>query len=413
VAFRNTRINHWAIAIVLGLIVISGLCWVNYSFSKDNPRGNDFLIQYEGTRALLLDGNSPYGEEAALRIQVAAYGHPAQADEDQLRFSYPLYSVILFAPFSVIKNYILARAVWMTMLELSLITMTFISFRLVEWKPPLSLQALILLFSLTWYHAIRGVENGNSVILVALLISAIFLLIKENKDQAAGILLAITTIKPQLVILLIYLILTWSIYQKRWLLIRWFITTMTALVLVGFLLVPNWILQNIWEILKYPDYNHVDTIAAAITELIPSFGITSKLGILAGLGILLIYEWWNGRKEQFSRFLWVAFLTLVINQWIGIQTCPDNFIIFLPSVILILSVCDKRWEKRGPLIVGSALGILLFGLWVLFLLTNQQTYQTDQNPVMFIPLPALTFICLYWIKWWIIAPVRTVWNESP
>lgn len=412
-AFRNNRINHWAIAIILGLIVIAGLAWVNYAFSKNNPGGNDFLVHYEGTRALLYGGNSPYGDEVATQIQIAAYGHPAQGDEQQIRFSYPLYSVILFAPFSIIKNYVLARAVWMTTLELSIVAMTFISFRLVEWTPPLWLQALILLFSLTWYHSVRGVVNGNTAILVALMISAILLLIKGNKDQAAGLLLAITTIMPQLVILLISIILIWAVYQKRWVLIRWFFLTLTILVLVGYFLIPNWILQNLWEILKYPDYNTAGTLAAVLTELIPSFGISLKWGIFTGLGILLIYEWWNGRKEHFSRFLWVAFITLVISQWIGIQTYPDYFIILFPSVILILAVCDKRWEKRGPLIVGSALGLMFFGLWILFTLTARQPYQNDQNPVMFIPLPALTFICLYWIKWWVIAPVSTIWNESP
>lgn len=412
-AFQKNRKIQWAITIILGFIVIAGLFWVNYLFSKNNPGGNDFLIQYEGTRAFLFDGNSPYSDEVASRIQVAAYGHPAQGDDQQLRFSYPLYSVILFAPFSLIKNFILARAVWMTLLELSLIAMTFISFRLVEWTPPLWLQALILLFSLTWYHAIRGVENGNTVILVALLISAIFLLIKENRDQAAGLLLAITTIKPQLVILLISLILIWAVYRKRWVLIRWFFVTLTLLVLVGFLLIPNWILQNLWEILKFPEYNSTGTLAAAVTELFPFFGISLKWGIFIGLGILLIYEWWAGRKEQYSRFLWIGFLTLVISQAIGIQTYPDNFIIFFPSIILILSVCDKRWEERGPLIVGSTLGLLFFGLWILFIFTIQKTYQPDQNTVMFIPLPALTFLCLYWIKWWVITPVRTIWNECP
>jgi hypothetical protein len=413
IAFRIDRNIQWAVIIILGFIVVAGLSWVNYSFSKNNPGGYDFLIQYEGTRALLLDGNSPYGEEAAVRIQVAANGHSAQGNERQLRFSYPLYSVIFFAPFSIISNYFLARALWMTMLELSLITMTFISFRLVEWKPSLWLQALIILFSLTWYHAIRGVESGNTVILAALFISAILLLIKENRDQAAGLLMAITTIKPQLVLLLIFLILIWAVYQKRWVLIRWFFITLAVLVLVGFLLIPNWILQNLWDILKYQDYNPTGALTAVITEFIPSFAITFNWVIFIGLGILLIYEWWTGRKEHFSRLLWVAFLTLVISQWIGNQSSPDNFIIFFPSILLILSVCDKRWEKQGPIIIGSALGFLFVGLWVLFILTNRQAYQPDQNPIMFIPLPALTFLCLYWIKWWVIAPVRTILNESP
>jgi len=215
------------------------------------------------------------------------------------------------------------------------------------------------------------------------------------------------------VIFLISLILIWTVYRKRWVLMRWFFVTLTVLFILGFLLIPNWILQNSWEILKYLEYNSTGTLAAAITELIPSFGISLKLGIFIGLGFLLIYEWWNARKEPFSRLLWVAFLTLVISQWFGIQTYPDNFIIFFPSLILILSVCDKRWDERGPLIVVSALGLLFFGLWILFILTRRQIYQSDQDLLMLIPLPVLTFLCLYWIKWWVIAPVRTIWKEMP
>ena len=45
--------------------------------------------------------------------------------------------------------------------------------------------------------------------------------IKENRDQAAGLLLAVTSIKPQLVIFLISLILIWTVYRKRWVLMRW------------------------------------------------------------------------------------------------------------------------------------------------------------------------------------------------
>jgi hypothetical protein len=105
-------------------------------------------------------------------------------------------------------------------------------------------------------------------------------------------------------------------------------------------------------------------------------------------------------------------MTLVISQWIGIQTDPGNFIILFPALILILSVWEKRWEDKGLLLTGISLAVLFFGLWLLFLVTIQRSYQPVQNPIMFIPLPAVLLIGLYWIKWWVNAPVRMLWVEN-
>lgn len=204
-ARRN--LYQWIIAASLLVVVIGGLTWVNIQFTKSNPGGNDFLVHYIGTRSFLFDGLSPYSDDVATRIQIAAYGHPAEGIEHELRVAYPLYSVILFAPFSLIGDYQIARAVWMTVLELALVTMTFLSFRLVDWNPPLWIQASILLFSLIWYHAVRGVINGNAVILLALALTCILLSIKNGEDRIPGLLLAVTTIKPHLVVLVIPTIL--------------------------------------------------------------------------------------------------------------------------------------------------------------------------------------------------------------
>jgi hypothetical protein len=108
----------------------------------------------------------------------------------------------------------------------------------------------------------------------------------------------------------------------------------------------------------------------------------------------------------------MAFLTLTISQWIGIQTDPGNFIILFPAIILIISIWDKRWKEKGTLIVSSTLAMLFFGLWFLFIITIQQSYQPIQSPVMFIPLPAFSLLGLYWIKWWVITPARSYWIDS-
>jgi len=75
---------------------------------------------------------------------------------------------------------------------------------------------LLLLFSLFWYHALRALILGNAVILVALLITAGLLAVRNNEDELAGVLFGFATIKPQVVLVLLVFIFLWSLNQRRW-----------------------------------------------------------------------------------------------------------------------------------------------------------------------------------------------------
>jgi hypothetical protein len=409
---RTRRINV-VLAVFLICLVLGGLFWVSIQFSENNPGGNDFLVHYIGTRSLIFDHLSPYSDEVALRIQMAAYGHPAQGVEHELRVAYPLYSIFLFAPFSLIGNYVIARAVWMTVLELALIAMTFLTLDLLDWKPTIWVQAAILLFSMIWYHAVRGLINGNAVILVALMLTAVFSFIKRGRDELAGFILAITTIKPHLVVLIILFITVWSIYHKRWGLLKWLLISMAGLIGLGLILIPDWIYQNLWEVLKYPAYNPAGTLAAALAEWFPAFGPQFKWSIAVIGGLVLVVESWRARKGDFSHFLWTGFLVLAISQWIGIQTDPGNFILLFPALMLVLSILNKRWQKQGKIVSSAYLAFLLIMPWILFVSTIQRSYQPVQSPAMFLPVPLVSLLGLYWVKWWVISPSQQIWIERP
>ena len=81
---KNKQLT-WMITLGLLALMLVGLFWVNLQFAGNNPGGNDFLVHYVGTRSLLMEGISPYSDEVATRIQIAAYGHPAQGEEHELR----------------------------------------------------------------------------------------------------------------------------------------------------------------------------------------------------------------------------------------------------------------------------------------------------------------------------------------
>jgi hypothetical protein len=391
---RKYQLN-WILFILLIAVVASSLYWVNYQFAKNNPGGNDFLAHYVGTRALIFEKVSPYSDEVALEIQNSVFGRSAQEGEIEHRVVYPLYSTLIFAPFALIGDYVIARSAWMLFLEIALIVSAYLAINLFVWKPKLGILGFYYFFSIFWYHGFRSLINGNAVIVVGLLITGTLYAIKVGKDSTAGILLAFSTIKPNLVVLLIIFIFIWCIYQKRTQVILWFIGTMAILILGGMLVIPDWILQNLWEILKYPAYNPAGSIAEVIGGWMPEFQSFAKWTIGIGLGMLLLYEWWIARKQNFNWFLWTVCLTLVSSQWIGIQTDPGNFVILFTPFVIVLAILDNRWEKHGTVVTFSTMVLVLIGLWVLFVTTLDFDYQPMQSSVMFFPFPGLVLIGLY------------------
>ncbi len=391
---RFHRLRHLA-AWALLLLAVGLLVWVNARFAFQNPGGNDFLTRWVGTRALLFEGLSPYSDEVALRIQTRAYGRPARADEDQMRMAYPLYSVLIFAPFALIPNYPLARAVWMTTLEVLLVALLVLSLRLVRWKPPARLLGMLLLFSLTWYHGVRAVINGNAVVWVAFFLTAAVWALETRRDAWAGVLLALATIKPHLALLPLLFVWGWSWRQARRQVVAWTVGTVVVLSLAGLLVVPQWLQQNLREVLAYPGYTPPTTLQAALRGWFSHWGTLLGWAVTLALAGLLVWAW--ARAWQQAAFpLWTYALTLVASQWIGITTDPGNFILLFLPLVWVLARLARRFGEGA---VWGVLLVLWVGLWWLFVATLGQYHgQPQQSTVMFLPLPGILLMGLLGLR---------------
>jgi hypothetical protein len=399
--------------IILSAVALAGLialAWGNYRYAQQNPGGNDFLVHWVGTRSLVTQGLDPYSDEVAIKIQTMAYGRPAQPGEHELRVAYPLYSVVVFLPFALVSNFTQARALWMTVLEVALVMLTFLSLRLARWRVNPLMLGLLLIFSLLWYHGLRPLINGNAVILVALGLVGGFLALRSGADELAGVLFAFTTIKPQVVVLVLAFVVIWAFFNGRMRVIGWLFGTVILFTAAAALIVPNWIVENFREVLRYPSYNPPGTPRAAFMVWWPSFGSRVGWALSAVMALTLLIEWWSNRNAEFSGFLWTACLTLAISQWIGIQTDPGNFVVLLPAIILVFAQLADRWRAGGWAFVVLSLLVLFIGIWAVFLKTVEHGAQPVQSPIMFFPLPAFLLITLYWVRWWAVAP-PTVWYD--
>lgn len=395
---------------MVGVMLLALLTIANYRFCVQSPGGNDFLVHWVGARSFMLDGLSPYSDATAIRIQTAAYGRPAQAGEHELRVAYPLYSVALFLPYALVGDYNLARALWMTTLEIALLLLGYLSLRLTDWKPGVRTLGAFLLFSVLWYHAVRPLVNGNAVILVALAFVGGLLALRNRMDELAAALFALSTIKPQLGLVLIAFLIYWAWNHGRKKFIYWFFFIVLGLSAGAALFIPDWIIQNLREVMRYPGYNPPGTLRAALQALYPMAGERIGWAVTAVLGVVLLLEWRFFRQCNFRELTWVVSLTLVASQWIGVTTDPGNFIILMPALVLLLKLWEERWRRAGVLLGLVSLGVLLVGIWTIFIVTLTPGAQPQQSAALFLPLPGFLLIALYWVRWWVVKPPR-VWFD--
>lgn len=389
--------------------VIAGLVWANYRFAQENPGGNDFLARWMGANYWLKKGISPYDPQVSLATQIAIYGHPANPEkgEDVAHFVYPLTAMIFFGPFGLL-DYFHARVIWMTLLEVSLFGLAFISLRLVNWEPPAWKTAVLLLFSLLWYHGVRTIIIGQFAGLNAFFITLALFFVVQKQDFAAGILFALSTAKPQMVFLLIPFILLWAISAGRRDLLWGTLLGTGMLLLASLLLLPSWPIQMLSQMLQYTSYTDIGSPISIIANAMPGIGRQVSIFLHVLILLYLGFEWVSVWGKGENQFLWTAMLTVVVTNFVAFRTATTNYVMMLPALFLIFRIWEMRWRNSGRW--GVWISILFFGvgLWVLFFLTVKGNVE---SAVMYLPLPFFCLIGLWWVRWWAVQPPRVYLDE--
>jgi len=388
---------------LVSLLGLAGLTWANYRFSVQNPGGNDFLARWMGAHKWLMEGISPYDEKVSLATQNMIYGHPADVSkgEDINHFVYPLTSMIFFGPFGLLE-YLPARALWMTLLQLSLAGLAILSLKLVRWTISPVRMAVMILFSVLWYHGARTIIVGQFAAIEALLLIGALLLIYKEQDGFAGLLLALATTKPQMSYLIIPFVLFWAYSRQRFTVFSGFFGSLVGIFVASLFFIPNWPVQMIWQIMEYPTYTErIGSMVSILASSIP--GVSRQLSIILYIFFwgYLIVEWILAWGKDRNWFIWTALMTLVLTNFLVSRTATTNYVMLLPAVFMIFKVLEYRWPKVGKAIVWALILLFFGGLWFLFFDTVQGNLE---QPAMYLPLPLFCLFGLWWVRWWSIRP---------
>ena len=382
----------------VGLVVlgIAFLFALNIFAAHTFKGGSDFYVKWSSLNILQQEEKiNPYSYQAFQKISENTKTTTLLTLSEDDAFHNPIYSLFLYYPLLFIKNFDIARAVWMTC------SMAF--FLYIFWNQYLAHEEknkkeiiFLIVFLLTNIFSIISFLAGDLHIVSFALILLAFQNVKEEKYELAGIFCALATVTPGIALAGMVIIAALSIKKHNGGFFIWFLITTVLLCLAGFLIEDGWTIQFLQSTIKMlqnilPDLNPgKENIIQMIEIGIPFF--------------LLLIEWIRSfnQLDQMEKTDWLFNITLVLFVLImGIKT-TNLSILFLPAWLQIFNEWKKR-ESENALRIGYVNLIIYIGLSVAMIFIKPEVLVREINlpQVLFLIAGFHVLLNLYWIRPWV------------
>lgn len=301
----------------------------------------DLYPRWVGTRELLLRGRNPYGPEVSGEIQMGFYGRIVTPDDrgpghkivDEQRFAYPVYVVFLMAP-TIYADFANVQRWAPTILGLLAALSVPICLDFLGWQLSWGTIAAITLFTVSSPQIVQGLLHQQLSVVVGLLIFAGTWCVRKNYLATAGVLLAWSTIKPQMALFPLCFFLIWVIgdWRKRWRLLTGFLAALAVMIGAGELILPGWIGYFIDGANAYRRY--FPTTSLLRMALGDTIGEILGGTILLGL---LVLGWRNRRAAAGSRKFITTFAAFLMGTLLGfpLLTPFNQVMLILPAMLLL------------------------------------------------------------------------------
>jgi hypothetical protein len=200
-------------------------------------------------------------------------------------------------------------------------------------------------------------------LLVGLLLAGAVVAIRNEKLRCAGVLLALSTIKPQMCVLLTAGILLWTVsrWKERRALTISFLSSIVLLGLVGEWLHGGWFREWQEVVRGYRGYASVP-----LTELV--FGVWFGLLLSSVLWAATLALWWRFRQSE-PRSLHLVFVAAITLAVTAVSVLPGqafyDHVIVMPGVLLLAASWRKALAHSYPMKIALVFtGSLLLWQWV-------------------------------------------------
>jgi len=420
------------LAVLLFILVV--ILSANIALARVLPGGEWFFMRWSGARAflieqidasrgvkggrvmpeggavLLIQQVQPYGSEIARRTQQVAYDRMAFADEYTYVLNDPFYIVLLYIPLAFIRDFALARGIWMLLSEAALIGATLLALNLSEWQPPSWLYSLLLGYGLFHYFSFDALFTSTPAAFFIFIYLSILVALRAHSDELAGVLLSLVAYQWEVGGLFVLFIFVFVFANHRWGVLAGFGMSLFVLLVVSFLTDSGWGLPYIRAVLSdwYRSANL--NFGHIFARWFPNSKIPAGQIVSIGLGIILFIEWLGSVEAHFRRVVWTAALSLAVTPLMGMAMFPSNYVVLILPFILILALIWERWRRyQVARIVLVFLFVVLipFGLYIRTVLI----YDPLVTDILVVLPPIAAVAGLYWMRWWVLHAPLT-WSDQ-
>jgi hypothetical protein len=368
------RIFHRPLWLVLAAVLAAAGVWlyaqrvlIRYQLADaaahGRPRGNlsDLYPRWLGAKELLLHGRDPYSTEVAREIQAGYYGRPLDPSRpndptDEQGFAYPVYVVFCLAPTIGLPFALVQKSFFWILLVLTSAS-TLLWLRVLRWSAPLWTQISLLALTLGSVAVMQGLKLQQMSLLVAGLVAIAIALLVMDYAVAAGVLLALASMKPQLVMLLLVWLAIWTMadWRRRYRGAVSFLATMAILIAASEWYLPHWI-PRFWQAVReYQSY----TGAMSVTDKLIGAPWSRVLELLTFAATMRAC--WGERRQaaNTSAFAFTISLVLATTILLVPTYAPYNQVLLIPAMLLLVKERRTIWQRS---VANRVLFVITSGL---------------------------------------------------
>ena len=382
----------------IGLVIlgIAALFCINLVVANTLKGGTDFYVKWSTQNLLKQDGPiNLYGYQAFQKIAEKTEQTTFVPLLEEESFGNPIYSLFLYYPFSLIKNFETARAVWMTFIMLFFLYIFWDQF-IKDSEENSTKQIILVLFLIFNVFSVISFLAGDLLIISFGLIILAFKNIKEERYELAGIYCALATITPGIALACMLVFIVLSLKERKLGFPIWFLITTALLCFAGFLIQDNWIVQFLQS-----NFKKLQEIYSDLNPGEGNIGQTIKMAIPV---LILLAEWIRSgnQLDQPEKKNWIFHLTLVLFPLILGSQITTLSILFIPAWFQVFN----EWEKRkspNAIRIGVFSLLLYVVLGIIILLVNPGLLVREEPfpQILFWMAGIHVFLSMYWIRPWI------------
>jgi len=365
------------------------------------PRGNlsDLYPRWLGARELLLHHRNPYRPELTREIQIGYYGRaldPTRSEDptDQQGFAYPVYVVFFLAP-TVDLSFPVVQFGFRWFLIFLTVASVLLWLYSLRCRPTIATMTALVVLTLGSFPVLQAIKLEQLSLLVGGLAAGCAALLAGGSFFLAGVLLALATIKPQLLLLTAAWLLLWAMsgWSRRRNFVCGFVATLAILCGAAEYVLPGWFGRFRAAIAAYRQYTGG---AESVLDVLLTPGWGRALAAVALLGLALVG--WRFRQVSVDSlaFRWMLALTFAVTVMVVPKSAPYNQVLLLPGILLIGHNWKLLWTRNRLTRMATLIaGFLISWPWLAALsLTVASVFLPNESVQKAWALPLYTSLAI-------------------